>query len=438
MKDVTHIDTPSHSVLITDNAVATVPKYSGPTPVQENMPYGSTVAWWGPSNLWPQDVIKDIETYALMGNVIDRKSELLVGGGMQYGVYRTDPATGVRLMEPMILPEIEDFKEAMQWDLYESEASEEWYTYHNLMVELRMNRAFDRITGFSAHDASHMRLGQMNNKAEITEAYLADWGGGVTEGSATKFRALDPYRNMAEQIAARRESKWILPVRYLTRGQFYYGKPTWDALRYKWIPIAKRVPELKELLLKNLMHLPYHLEFDERFFQHKYKGWVEKSEDERIGIMRQETNDLSRWLKGDGQGGAIGSIMKSAPEGAQQTSLLRINQMKINMAEGAYIEDSQEADFVCARDMGLKPSLIGISPSKSGSSPGSGSEDRMSRSAHILAQTKAQNAILKPMYLAKKVNKWPANIDFTFANYYVSTLDRTNEVSGENPDTPGK
>jgi hypothetical protein len=433
---VQHIETPTHAILVTDGAVATVQKYTGPSPVQENMPYGDAIGWWGPDNLWPQNVIKDIETYALMGNVIEKKNELLTGGGIQYGKMHFDQRTGVQVMERMLLPEIEDFFEAINADLYLAEAGLEWNTYANLFVEFRMGRGFDRITGFAAHDSSHMRLGKMNEKAEITEAFLGDWGGGITANGANKFPALDPYRNVHGQMLSRKESRWIMPIRYLTRGQFYYGKPSWDGLRIKWVPIAKRIPELKEILIRNIAHMPWHLEFDERYFMYKYKDWAAKNEKDRIDIVTQETRSLGTWLKGDGQGSPISSVMKANAQGDQQLSLLKIHQHKINMAEGAYIEDSQEADFVVCRDMGLKPSLIGISPSKSGSSPGSGSEDRVARTNHILGQTLAQKAILKPFYVAKKMNGWPEDIHFQLSNYYVATLDRTSEVSGKPNDNP--
>jgi hypothetical protein len=437
MKDVKHtLETPLVSVFTTDNAVASVTKtYMGPTPVKELQPNAGKIAFWGNDNLHPQRVIHDIETYALMGNVIEKKVELLTGGGIGYGTTEFDGRTGVMIRKPKRLPWVHSFFDDINADLYVGEAATEWYTYHNLFVESRMGRGRNRITGMGVHDSSHVRLGAMTDKAEINKAYLADWGGGATDGE--EFTALDPYRNVQKQMEAKREARYILPVRYLTRGQFYYGRPSWDGLRYKWIPIAKRVPELKEILLKNLMHLPYHIEFDEQYFISKFKGWRDLPMEKQIELQKAESQTLSNWLKGDGQGGAFASMMKSSPEGTSQASFVKIHQMKINLAEGAYIEDSQEADFVVCRDMGLKPSLIGISPSKSGSSPGSGSEDRVARTNHILGCAKDQQAILNPLKWALRLNGFPVEYDLWFTNFYVSTLDDSREVSGTKPKEQG-
>lgn len=116
--------------------------------------------------------------------------------------------------------------------------------------------------------------------------------------------------------------------------------------------------------------------------------------------------------------------------------MVTINEMKMHLPDGAYLQDSQEADFIICRDLGLDPPLHGISPSKSGSSPGSGSEDRVSWTNHILAQKRHADAVLDVLKPVQKINGWDPRIKFTFNNYYAATLDRTRQVGTINNNTP--
>jgi hypothetical protein len=431
---VEHIALPTVSLFTTGKTTVTTrnESFQGPTAVAEKLKSTGKVAFWGPGNNDPQRLVDDKRRIALVGAVIEKKSSLLISGGLRYGKVQIDEMTGVERMIPRRDPVIEQWLKNSNIKLFLREAANDWYTYANVFTEFTMGRGYDRVTGIGVVDASHTRLGTMNDKSEITKAYLADWRSGAAESEMIERPALDPYRNVADQLLKNRDARSILPIRVLNDGNFYYGSAPWHALQHNgWFDVAKRVPILKKALLENLMHVRYHLEIDERYWSHKFKDWTKKTEAEQIELMKAETIILEDWLKGAGQGGAFMSTMKGMPSGGDQLSLVKINEKKITIAEGAYIEDSQEADFIITRDMGLKPSLIGISPSKSGSSPGSGSEDRVSRTNHVLDCKADQDMILEPLNHVRDVNGWDPEIEFWFSNYHAATLDRTNQVDAK-------
>lgn len=433
MSEVVHIPMPTAGLFVKKGGQALVTtrteSYTGPTPVPHKLVESGLVAQWGPGNNHPQRVIADKRSTSLMAAVIERKVSLLISGGLRYGKVVINEYTGEERMIPMRVPEIHRWLQDTNIKLYLREAANDWYTYYNVFAEYRFNRGYDRVLGLGCQDASHVRLGVMNDKAEITKAYLADWGNSATEGEAIELPALDPYFRVADQLRNLKQPRAILPIRHLNDGQFYYGIAPWDGLRANgWLDVSKRVPMLKKLLLEGLMHIRYHIEIDERYWQIKYPDWANKKAEDRIALMKKEVEDLEEWLTGTGQGGAYLSTMKAAVSGNDQTSLVKIHDKKLTIPEGAYIEDSQEADFIMCRDMGLKPSMIGISPSKSGSSPGSGSEDRVSRTNHVLDSKPDQDMILEPLNHVRDVNGWDPEIEFWFSNYYAATLDRTMQV----------
>lgn len=433
--EIVKVDLPGLSGFAGASILATTPttasQFSGGTPVLDRLRNTSEIAWWGGANQFPQDVIRDISTTSLMGAVIDRKVDMLVSGGLGYGTVEFDPATGQERIKPLRIPEIDDWMEDTNIPLYLHEAARDWYTFYNIFPELTMGRAKDRIVGIECKDASQMRLGTMDDKGMISSAYLGDWANsaGFTNYDA-KLYALDPYFRVPEQVLQKAKAKYILPVRVLDRGQFYYGIAPWNGLRASgWLDVARRVPVLKMHLLQNLMHLRYHFEISELYWPKKYKDWDSKSEAEQLSLMTAEVANFDKWARGEkGQGGTYWSSMFQAAHDKSLESYVKINEMKMSLPEGAYLQDAQEADFIICRDLGLKPSLHGISPSKSGASAGSGSEDRVSRTNHILDNKLHADKILAPLNVVRKVNGWRKDIRFYFNNYYAATLDRTMQV----------
>jgi len=438
-EEVQHITTGAASVLVLDDVMVTTrkPAYSGPTAVLEKLRASGEVALWGDSNDFPQRVVDDIRRYPLMAAVIDRKVNLLYGNGPRYGTVRYDD-NGFEFMVPTRLPAVEDWMRKSNFKLFLREAIRSEYTYANVFVEYQMGPGHNYVTGLGCQDACHVRLGRQDLAGDIRTAYINDWRNAGLEGK-TKMLALDPYYDVAGQLLKNKQTKSLLPVRDLGDDQFYYGITPWDGLRGNgWLDIATRVPELKGFILKHLMHLSLHVEIDSAYWEIQFPGYEKKTREDQIAIQTQVTKDINDWFKsGKGQGGAWMSTMISDRSGRtnDQRSLVKIHEKKgaLSGVDGALLEDSQEVDFIFCRDMGLKPSLHGISPSKSGSSPGSGSEDRISRTNHILDQRIIQDKIMEVMYPVRDINGWPQDLEFWFGGYHAATLDRTTQVEAKPP-----
>lgn len=440
MSDVKHIDIPEAGISLfsTGSAVMTTTTSSlqdGPTPVMPAKDMPGEYALWGVDNLEPQRIAEQKQKIGIVGAVMQKKVDLLVSGGLRYGKVQIDQTTGFERLIPTRDKKVQDFFKECNIQLYLQEATADWYTYGNIFPELWMGRGKDRVVSLAVQDANHVRLAKMNKRAEIEYAYLSDW---KDDGmKRIKIAALDPYRGVVRQMQQRKEARYILPIRILQDNRFYYGNQPWHAhLTSGWFDIAKRVPVLKKALLENLMHIKYHIEIHEKYWNIKWKDWALKEEKDRVALMQQEVVAIENWLKDGGQGGTFMSSILGGQSGTEEISLVKINEKKMTTSDGAYIEDSQEADFIIARDCGIKPSLIGISPSKSGSSPGSGSEDRVARTNHVLDSKAAQDMILSPLAHIRDMNGWDPEYEFWFANYYAATLDRTQQVDAKANSNP--
>lgn len=438
------IDAGRVTLFVKDKVAVTTRKesFQGASPVQPHVKGAGKVALWGAANDYPQRVIHDKQTTSIMPAIIDKKTEMLVSGGLRYGTAEVDDRTGLEVLKPKRIAEIEYWLQDTNHKLYNYEATRDFNSYATAFCELQLSRGKNYCTGITACDASQVRLGAMDAKGHTNVAYLADWSGGSAEVDADLFAAVDPYdRSPVNQILNGGRFRYILPLRFLNDNNFYYGHPSWNAIRTNgWLDINKRVPELKKILLENLMHLTYHIEIDERYWRIKFPDWEKKTPEQRVDLVTEEVQSLNDSIKGQSQGGALMSVIIGSDQTGDkgQESLVKVTPIKSSILEGVYIEDSQEADFVICRDMGLPPPLFGISPSKSGASAGSGSVDRVLRTNYILDSKPYQDLVLEPYSIVSRINKWDEKYNgglplvWWYANYYAATLDRTMQVGDMN------
>lgn len=431
---ITRVDLPKVTMFAGSHVMATTRRPSS-TPVLDPKRSIGPIAFWGDDNLFPQQVIHDIERTNIMAPVINRKVDLLTSGGLGYGKVEFHAQTGTNRIRPMNLPDINRWLEDSNIDLYYREAAREYYTYYNIFPELVMGRAKDRVVELVCHDSSFVRLATMNDSGSSPLAYMADWAAGAGSTDADRVvPALEQYSVAADEALRLAKPRYILPTRELGGGKHYYALAPWNALRVSgWVDVASRVPELKMHLFKNLMHLRYHFDIAPEYWPSKFLNWDKMENDEKVTTMTEEIRAFDTWAKGEqGQGGALWASMHRPNSDKPAEALIKINEMNMKLPEGAYLQDAQESEYIICRDLGLKPSLHGISPSKSGSSPGSGSEDRVARTNHILDNKGAADLILKPLQVVARINGWPQGIKFFFNNYYAATLSRTMQVADMN------
>jgi hypothetical protein len=95
-------------------------------------------------------------------------------------------------------------------------------------------------------------------------------------------------------------------------------------------------------------------------------------------------------------------------------------------AGGDYIEDSEEVSNIIAYAMMVNPSMIGPSPGKNKTINGTEARELFIIKQALLKPFR--DRILRPLYLIKAINKWPADLHFSIPNVELTTLD--NEKTG--------
>lgn len=430
--------------LFTSNLASTeVPKPS--EVVLEHLDGDQKVALWGETNVFPQEVIADIEKSDIIDTVLDWKARTLVGEGVVYG-NMVAGSDGAAVLKPMFVPEIDRWLNRTNFDLFAYESALDFYTFYNANVELERARN-GSIIGAYAQDQSWLRLAQNDSRGMITKAYLSSCWDTATDVSDRKkvitLDALDPYFNIVGQIQESKQHRHLIPLRLQTRGRKYYALAPWNGLRASgWMNLAVAIPKMKLALIENLMHMRYWIEISTEYWPNKYGAqvWKDKSFVDKQKIMAKEVKDFEELMASKEEAGKPKALMTSmlfASHKNENLSLWKVHDQKLEIPNGAYLEDSAETDYHIVRGLGVDPALVGIAPGKNSASPGSGSADRIKRTNYLLGARPHGTRLLSFMSAVAEINGWDKAhnggnpIVWMYRSLHTATLDKSNQVTPE-------
>jgi hypothetical protein len=419
----------------------------GPTPSEKEDPvFGDgKIAYWGAGNDFPQQIAKEIRESDLLRPLIRKQAKTMIGQGLVYGTTRIDEVTGEEKLVPMRELEIDRWLKRTNVVKFMYESWSDWITYGNVFPEFQM--AYDStVAGVFCQDATRCRLSTKDDLGRIKHCYVSgkwEQGASVESKDVIRLTALDPDFDVAGQIVRSNQARYVMPIRLLVDDVDYYGEAPWHGLIASgWIEVAKAIPKLKKYLMENMMLIKYHVEIGQEYWPLAYPGWKDKTPDERKKLKKDTVDNFSKWAAGLEKAGRTLMTEMLLDELKKETyrSLWKITPLKLEIPTGAYVEDSQEADFHIVRAF-MDPALFGIAPGKDRNSAGSGSDKRIAHTHHILDNYVDSEMLLAPLDVVAEVNGWHEKygggqmLKFWFKAYHAATLDRTLGAISEKPQT---
>lgn len=399
--------------------------------------------FWGSDNKEPQKMIKAIRDNELIYPVIEKRAQLLYGEGIAYGPIEINDE-GHAMIKRQIIPEIEDFLENTNANIYIQEAAIDNAIASNFYPEILLNEENPKkVKGIYCNDFTECRVAAQNAQGIIPKVLVnANW---LTDGdydNSTKIDALDMYGDMVQQMADKPEvNKWCIPIFSQSLGEKFYAVEAWRGLRNSgWLDIAASIPKWKRAVMKNQIAIKYHLQIDTAYWEATYPGFEEMKPEEKTEIQKEEIETFLDTMQGEDKAGNVLMTSMTWEEAVEKHR----PSWSIEALPGGKFEDNNnleyagEADRRIIRAFGLHPSLFGAGAGKG--SAGSGSDIRVATNQAILAMRYEQDRIMLPFNLAARINGWNEkyggeNKKFAFwcASYYIARLDQGKEISG-NPD----
>lgn len=399
---------------------------------------------WGDDNLEPQNIIKTLNEHDLLRPAIEKKAKLVYGQGFVYGPERIvdTPHGKERIIEPAIIPEIEDWSEDTNLKLYARESSTDRFSFGNFFPEMILGKYNNHVHKLYNLDASECRLALQDKRTgAINKVHIsANWdsmGGG--NNNVIKVDALDPYGSLVKQILARPDiKKWVLPMRSQSHGDKYYAKDSLYGLRQSgWLDVAKSVPKWKKAVMENQLSIKFHIQVSAEWWEWKYPGFKEKPLKEKHKLQQAEITRFLDAMKGtDKAGNVLMTSFQYDPRHNKEWAGWKIEPLdnsKFDSNEN-HLEYASEADLRTIRALNMHPTLFGAARGKG--SAGSGSDLRVAENQAVLECKPEQDDILAPILAATRLNGWHEKyggefkrLGWQFKSYFIARLDSGKELS---------
>ena len=390
------------------------------------------VAYWGEDNLFPQQVVADMEENTSLATSLQWKAKAWYGGGLVYGLVTFDEK-GEEVFTRLRLPEVEAFIRRSNLPRFGMEALMDISVFGQAFPELILSLDRKQILSVSTQDACYCRYAKAKTAGGIMQKlYInANWanGGRYDDEYTTAVPVLDPYYDAVEGLRARTDGfKYIYPISFPSPDKSEYQLVSWNTVRRSgWLAMAKTVLAWKNNVLEKYLSIEWMIEVNPEYWKWKYKDWEDKDEEERRRLIKLELTNFGEVMTGTN--GAGKSLMTTTVKDAQgnDVAAFKVTAMDKKMAEGLLNEDSQEAHSHVFTAAGVAPTLMGIQPGKN-MGAGSGSDARVAFNNFMSTSTFEQDLVREVLHFIAAYNGWPENLEFRFKQPLIMTMDKGKQV----------
>ncbi len=410
--------TPSHDVFEEPDSPVTIGKYK--------------IAPWGEDNKLPAQVMDMIGKSEVVGTNNHFNVLMSYGQGVKPLLklpdgdkFKYTDCTDERVLE---------FFEDNDIPGYFLEQCSDLSTFFNVFPEIILTADYKRIYSLRHKEAVYSRFGVADKNGNIINHYYSSkWGDGANEDNITQTAVLSKFntlKDLREKAAKRvKTPRFILPINFPTPGKFYYARPPfWSIFRSGSYDFSTMIWEFKKALLKNGLKHKYIIYVSEQYWSKIFdEEKIDTNDPVKVKERKEEELKKFKDFISDGNSSGKGMMIhkKMVPSGntAIEEKYITIEKVPLDLQGGEYLEDSSEVSNMISYAMSVHPNLIGSAPGKSGGAM-SGTDKRELFMIKAALMKPYRDRLLKPLYLVKRFNNWPANLEFIVPDYEFTTLDK--------------
>jgi hypothetical protein len=395
---------------------------------QPSMPWSA----WGKNNLFPQELIANIECTGILNSIIDGKARFALCEGMVPAIVKRNDQ-GQRVIDSYVDdPEITAFLEMNNVFSHTFGWMKDQIAFGNGVARYLLDKGKKKITNIMRHDVSEMRLEKMDETGVIHNAYFhADWT--CVKGKADKtlltVPLLDPNNPVGDlQNRKGQSNEFALLFKYPGWGKHYYSTPLWFAAM-KWVKIAQGIPEMKAALYQNTMTLKYMVIINENFWEKRHgDDWQDYTDGEKEEKRNAFYDEVDEFLVGaeNAHKSIFVNGYRDQVSGVQWQDV-DIKPIGGETASGDYLPDAATANSEIAFALLFNPSIIGASmPSGPYTNSQGGSSVRESVLLQIILHELERRNIARVMNVVKYFNGWDKThpgLEFIIPATVLTTLD---------------
>lgn len=394
-----------------------------------------SVASWGKTNKYPQEIIKSVKTNGAASSAIRFLRKAHYGNGL---VLIKDEVNEAGKKTPKVVPVwdealINEFFMKSQMNRFwkETIADLEWFSI--AFPEYILSENFKTINSVKRQKTAWCRFEMMNEENGLVEhVYISEKFGkenpDLTGQFVEKVALIDSYWS-PEQVKLYCQTngikKFIRPVFYPLLDEAFYPEAEWHAVaKSGWLDVANSVPELKKSLFQNQMTLKYIIEIDERYFEKIYReNWFSMKPEETKKIRQDVIDNINSSLVGNDKAGKSIQGMKITGDDGKPYPAVTITAIDDKLKDGSYLPEAEAANSEVLFALGVDPSLIGAGIPGGKLGAGSGSDKREAFTILSALFKTNRETTLEIYDFISQYNAWPQDIRPAFENTILTTLD---------------
>jgi hypothetical protein len=393
------------------------------------------VAPWGESNDMPSIVMEKIGKSDAVGSNVDHNIKMMYGQGVK-------PFMKIVEGREIFYDECKDervlkFYEENDITGFYLEQCADMAAFYNSFPEIILTKDLSEVYSLQHKEAAFSRWGvaDKNTGNIIKHFYSSEWAEGKAGPANTTvsdvLNRINPLGDLRTRIDRRqvRTPRFIIPTYFPTPGRLYYQRPNWYSIfnsgSYDY---SAMIWLFKKALMKNGLKTRYIIYVSDKYWDLIFtEEKIARNNPEKIKERKAtEFEKFRKFLSDEENAGKGMMVMKKLiPSGnsAIEEKYIVIEKVEPGVKGGEFLEDSSEVNNTMSYAMQVFPGLIGPTPGKSlGSMSGTDKRELF----HIKLATMApyRDRLLRPLYLVKAFNKFPANLVWKVVDFEFTTLDK--------------
>ena len=386
-------------------------------------------------------LLKEIWDNVTLSSNVDFKTKVVYGDGIH--VYRKKRDESGKIVCEEVLeseaPEIFEFLERTEYDTIRFDLANNLMVYNDAYIEYIFNREDKpKVVKLQVRDTNYSLISKIDKKSGKSEyhGYCTGWSKQdfedlvVTPLLDKRYPLTDMLMRMGlienedGKLERTKDRRFVQNLMVPTPGRWYYNRPYWwSVISSGWTGLANAIPKYKKALLTNQMAPRSIVYIKDTFWEKLFRETNATKAEEKEQQKKQFLDKLEQYLAGEENAGRtlVVNFRYNGAKALEDKDVI-FQQLQDNLKGGEYIEDSEEASNTLSYGMGVHPSIIGSSPGKNKSINGTEARElfMITQALHKVYQ----DAILKPLYMVKKINGWPEDIYFSTVNLQLVTLDQ--------------
>jgi len=424
---------PGAKAIVTNNKDADAAKPSLVVPKDD-----ASSEWspWGDDNLFPQNVLADLEKNSIALRALEKRKTVHFGRGiMPYTESPSEDPTKNPVRNPVRDPEVLEFFKFNRLNLQWIDLIGSLEMFANGWLEFILNKGKDKINRVIVKDPAYCRNGRMDPRTgRIPNLfYSAQWADGTPSEETGILYKIPMYDPLKYDGKTYRDGKFAYPVYYRSFNKSYYHLSVWNGLRTGgWMAIANMVPALKQAIMKNQMTIKYHIEIPDDYFVNRYPS-PDFTKDDREAKKLEVLTEMNKFLSDvENSGKSFLTFTFYNKFKQEYISGWKINVIDNKLKDDAYLPDSQAANSEILFALGVDPCLIGAGIPGGKLGAGSGSDKREAFWMLNAEMGVYRQISLEPLYFIRDFNGWNPEIQFDYV-----TVD-TSQTQDEHPTKTSK